>query len=410
MLSPKYAFHLSGKAFKFLTHIFLYYDFSIQGFIQGFKYCLMEHFFAGNAYALCTSYSVALGRIQQLSHDDVETIRRFPSFRPYVEQINDCKRIIAILTDDEYLKKKLPQLLRDCMLHFMLFRICLEFFTELVGDLPRCPLGKLRRELYVNCLNKPIQQQPEYKECWQMLSFMSKEEFVNKLSKSISRTEVFLCEQIDHLELGDSCAAVIRPELQSLKKLLNDVEIASMDNQQHANESTLSTETNVLTDLTHVASRQELKAQLLQRTKQDKQQSISEFACAVNKLLTYIETNIVLVHLRPLQKAPPLHELYVFNDISTVRCNIIGAPRAALHTALNNPHFYMQCKCCELQDQSQLMGTMPDLSIVYKLHLECGRMINLFDWLQAFRSVLRGTDDQDEQQEINQGQIDPQIQ
>lgn len=369
----------------------------------------MEHFFAGNAYALCTSYSVALGRIQQLSHDDVETIRRFPSFRPYVEQINDCKRIIAILTDDEYLKKKLPQLLRDCQLHFMLFRICLEFFTELVGDLPRCPLGKLRRELYVNCLNKPIHQLPEYKECWQMLSFMSKEEFVSKLSKSIGCTEQFLSEQIEHLELGDACATIIRAELQSLKKLLNDVEVASIDNQQHAKESTLSADTNTLTDLTHVASRQELKAQLLQRTKQDKQQSISEFACAVNKILAHIETKLVLVHLRPLQKAPPLHELYVFSDISTVRCNIIGAPRAALHTALNNPHFYMQCKCCELQDQSQLMGTMPDLSIVYKLHLECGRMINLFDWLQAFRSVLRGADDKDEQ-EINQGQIDPQIQ
>lgn len=391
-----------------MTHIFLYYDFSIQGFIQGFKYCLMEHFFAGNAYALCTSYSLALGRIQQLTHDDVETIRRLPSFRPYVEQINDCKRIIAILTDDEYLKKKLPQLLRDCLLHFMLFRTCLEFFTELVGDLPRCPLGKLRRELYVNCLNKPITQQPEFKECWQILSFMSKEEFISKLSKSIERTELFLSEQIEPLELGDACAAVMRTELQSVKKLLNDVEIASMDHQQQANESSLSAETNVLTDLTHVASRQELKAQLLQRTKQDKQQATSEFACAVNKLLAYIETKLVLIYLRPLQNAPTLYELYVFSDISTVRRNIIGAPRAALHTALNNPHFYMQCKCCALQDQSLLTGTMPDLSIVYKLHLECGRMINLFDWLQAFRSVLRGADDQDEQ-DVNQG-IDPQIQ
>lgn len=368
----------------------------------------MEHFFAGNAYALCTSYSLALGRIQQLTHDDVETIRRLPSFRPYVEQINDCKRIIAILTDDEYLKKKLPQLLRDCLLHFMLFRTCLEFFTELVGDLPRCPLGKLRRELYVNCLNKPITQQPEFKECWQILSFMSKEEFISKLSKSIERTELFLSEQIEPLELGDACAAVMRTALQSVKKLLNDVEIASMDHQQQANESNLSAETNVLTDLTHVASRQELKAQLLQRTKQDKQQATSEFACAVNKLLAYIETKLVLIYLRPLQNAPTLYELYVFSDISTVRRNIIGAPRAALHTALNNPHFYMQCKCCALQDQSLLTGTMPDLSIVYKLHLECGRMINLFDWLQAFRSVLRGADDQDEQ-DVNQG-IDPQIQ
>ncbi|KAH8418571.1 hypothetical protein KR222_002221, partial [Zaprionus bogoriensis] len=409
LLSPKYAFHLSGKAFKFLTHIFLYYDFSIQGFIQGFKYCLMEHYFAGNAYALCTSYSQALSRIQQLTHEDVETIRRLLSFRPYVEQINDCKRIIAVLTDDDYLKKKLPQLLRDCLLYFLLFRCSLEFFTELVGDLPRCPLGKLRRELYVNCLNRPITQQPEYKECWQMLSFMSKEELLAKVSKCIACTEQFLSEQIEPLELGDACAAVMRPELQTLKKLLNDVELATIELQPHASEANSSTEPKALQDLTQVASRHELKAQLLQRSKQDKEQSVSEFTRAVNKLLAQIEAQLVQVHLRPLQNAPPLHELYVFSDISTVRRHIIGAPRAALHTALNNPHFYMQCKCCELQEQSQLMGTMPDLSVVYKLHLECGRMINLFDWLQAFRSVLRSADEQDEQ-EPSQEQIDPQIQ
>ncbi|XP_034476646.1 origin recognition complex subunit 3 [Drosophila innubila] len=409
LLSPKYAFHLSGKAFKFLTHIFLYYDFSIHGFIQGFKYCLMEHYFAGNAFALCTNYNQALGRIKQLTHDDMETIRRLPSFRPYVEQINDCKRIIAVLTDDDYLKKKLPQLLRDCLLHFMLFRSCLEFFTELVGDLPRCPLGKLRRELYVNCLNKPITQQPEYKECFQMLSFMSKDEFSAKVSKAIARTEQFLSEQIAPLELGEACAEVMHKELQSLKTLLNDVELATMEQQPQASDSTSSTEARPLADLKQVASRQQLKEQLLQRSKQDKQQTISEYARALNKILTHIESHLVLAHLRPLQNAPPLHELFVFSDISTVRRNIIGAPRAALHTALNNPHFYMQCKCCELQEQSQLVSTMPDLSVVYKLHLECGRMINLFDWLQAFRSVLRAGEEQNEL-EPTQEQIDPQVQ
>ncbi|XP_034103832.1 origin recognition complex subunit 3 [Drosophila albomicans] len=410
LLSPKYAFHLSGKAFKFLTHIFLYYDFSIQGFIQGFKYCLMEHYFAGNAFALCTSYTKALGRIQQLTHDDVETIRRLPSFRPYVEQINDCKRIIAVLTDDDYLKKKLPQLLRDCLLHFMLFRSSLEFFTELVGDLPRCPLGKLRRELYVNCLNKPIAQQAEYKECWQMLSFMSKDEFIAKVSRAIACTDQFLSEQIVPLELGDACAAEMRAELQTLKKLLNDVELATMETHAVTIESTCSsTDARPLADLTQVASRQQLKEQLLQRSKHDKQQSLSEYSRALHKVLDHIETHLVLAHLRPLQNAPPLHELYVFSDIATVRRNIIGAPRAALHTALNNPHFYMQCKCCELQDQSQLVSTMPDLSVVYKLHLECGRMINLFDWMQAFRSVLRAGDERDEQ-ESNQEQLDPQVQ
>ena len=36
---------------------------------------------------------------------------------------------------------------------------------------------------------------------------------------------------------------------------------------------------------------------------------------------------------------------------------------------------------------------MPDLCIVYKLHLECGKLINLFDWMQAFRAVVGAADD-----------------
>lgn len=379
----------------------MYYDFSVHGFIQGFKFCLMEHFFAGNAFALCTDYSRALGRIKHLTHDDMETIRRLPSFRPYVEQINDCKRIIAVLTDDDYLKKKLPQLLRDCMLHFLLFRSSLEFITELVGDLPRCPLGKLRRELYVNCLNKPIRKSPEYKECWQMLGFLSKDEFVGKVTRCLARTEHFLAEEISQLELGGACVDVLRPQLQAIRQSVDDVVKATMA------AATLSPDHATASNLTQVTSRQELKAQLLQRSKEDKdrpQLAATEFAQALQKTLQLIETHLVEGHLRALQDAPPIHELFVFSDVATVRRNIIGAPRAALHTALNNPHFYLQCKCCELQDPSQLVSTLPDLSVVYKLHLECGRMINLFDWLQAFRSVVNGSEQDDQEQ------IDPQIQ
>ena len=31
---------------------------------------------------------------------------------------------------------------------------------------------------------------------------------------------------------------------------------------------------------------------------------------------------------------------------------------------------------------------MPDVCIVYLLHLECGRLINLFDWLCSFVAVV----------------------
>ncbi|XP_013114410.2 origin recognition complex subunit 3 [Stomoxys calcitrans] len=398
ILSPRYAFHLSGKAFKFLTHIFLYYDFSINGFIQGFKYCFMEHFFQGNAYSLCCNYSSSLTKIKAMTHEDMEVIRKQLSFRPYVEGINDCKRIIAILTDDNYLKKKLPSLLRDCHVYFMTLRIFLEFLTVLVEDLPKCPLGKFRRELYATCMAKDICSLPEFRECWKVLAFMSKNEFVAKISRAIKATQEFCNQEVKaELELAEDCEQIVMEKLHQVKELLTNVVMAGTESIKTKDQAKASSPD----ELKQLSSRQDLKDKLMQMSKQQK--PVSDFSKSVHETLDYIEKHIVAMHLGPLQKAPALHELFVFSDISTVRRNIIGAPRAALHMALNNPHFYLQCKCCPLREHSQLLATLPDISVMYKLHLECGRMINLYDWLQAFRSVVDFTED-------DQEQIDPQIQ
>lgn len=50
---------------------------------------------------------------------------------------------------------------------------------------------------------------------------------------------------------------------------------------------------------------------------------------------------------------------------------------------------------------------MPDICVAYKLHLEGGKMINLYDWLQAFLSVVDPieADDDDEETRIVQPQM-----
>lgn len=51
---------------------------------------------------------------------------------------------------------------------------------------------------------------------------------------------------------------------------------------------------------------------------------------------------------------------------------------------------------------------MPDLSIAYKLHLECGKLINLYDWLQAFLTIVDPIDDDDADEERRE--VNPKIQ
>lgn len=47
--------------------------------------------------------------------------------------------------------------------------------------------------------------------------------------------------------------------------------------------------------------------------------------------------------------------------------------------------FIFQCKCCKIVESAggEIPSSMPDLSALYKLHLECGKLINLCDWLEV---------------------------
>lgn len=138
------------------------------------------------------------------------------------------------------------------------------------------------------------------------------------------------------------------------------------------------------------------------------------FSLAVRQALADIRTGVIGKHLLPFSVAPPLLELFVFDDVAAVRSHIMGAPRAALHNALLNPQSYLQCECCVISSETQMLRSLPDLSIVYKLHLESGQQINLFDWMQAFRSVVApmrddGDDGNDEDADGDEP-ISPQLQ
>jgi len=57
-----------------------------------------------------------------------------------------------------------------------------------------------------------------------------------------------------------------------------------------------------------------------------------------------------------------------------------------------NWRYIFQCDCCKLENDDDIPRTLPDLSIIYKLHLESRKLINMYDWLQVtIRPVLMFT-------------------
>lgn len=61
----------------------------------------------------------------------------------------------------------------------------------------------------------------------------------------------------------------------------------------------------------------------------------------MDNALIYLKDQLTK-YLIPFNKGPTLHELFVFDDVKSVRQHIMGAPRAVIHTALQNPNIYLQ--------------------------------------------------------------------
>ncbi|XP_074902689.1 origin recognition complex subunit 3 isoform X4 [Buteo buteo] len=299
LLTTQFPFKLGEKVLQVLINIFLYHDFSVQNFIKGFQLCIVEHFYSQPLSVLCCQLVDAKKRINYLSHDQCENIRRLPSFRRYVEgQVSEKQ--IALLTEDSCLKEVTLKLLEDLNVYhenYVSVLRCLHVFTS---SLPKYPLGKQIRELHCACLENRVWETEEYESSIQLARMLNKSDLVTMLQQCV---EIFVSS------------------------------------------------------------------------------SGNEFDKTVEKLKDF------LTQFQKLEDHKTLHEIVYFNTASVLREHLNAAPRIALHTALNNPYCYLKNQALKSGGGS-ISNKAPDICIVYKLHLECGRLINLVDWLEAFSTVV----------------------
>ena len=75
IISPTNPFKLSHRVFQFLIENFLFHDFAVQNFLQGYKFILGEHFYRTPATFLCTDRETALARLDNLTEEELDSIR-----------------------------------------------------------------------------------------------------------------------------------------------------------------------------------------------------------------------------------------------------------------------------------------------------------------------------------------------
>lgn len=316
---------------------------------------------------------------KKLQHEELESIRRVCfSFRKLVETQKNPRDRIDLINSDKMLAGALQGLMKENEEFWHEFHLSLRILVILFDDLPKNDLGKLLRELYPICIAEDITKLDEFKECFGLLKFTSKDKFLAKISK--------ILKLVKRSEFSDLSAAT---------ELVDSLNHHSVEIEQAGKVAKTPSSTPTSSpSLNHAVtkSRKDMMAMLKQNAANNPQRVIMEYEQKLYSCLDFLAT-FLSQKLKSIHQAPPLHELFIFTEAHLVRRQIVGAPRGSIHNALTNPHHYLQCKCCEVQENEQIIPTLPDLAIAYKLHLECNKNINLYDWLQAFAMVIEANED-----------------
>ncbi|KAF4025232.1 hypothetical protein G4228_017252 [Cervus hanglu yarkandensis] len=346
LLTTQFPFKLSEKVLQTLTNIFLYHDFSIQNFIKGLQLSLLEHFYSQPLSVLCCNLPEAKRRIRFLSANQCENIRRLPSFRRYVEKQSSEKQV-ALLTSDKSLK----------------LGICkfIDLFVS-EGQGSRMPV-----------LSEDLKARKTTFQCLLCDKLLAKDELMAMLQNCL---KVF--QSSSAKELGNTA--------KKIEEFL--AQFQSLDETKEEEETSQSQSKGLQkTDLYHLQ-----KSLLEMKELRSASKRQTRFEVLREQVVSFVDS-LAREYLLP-PDTQPLHETLYFSSAHALRQHLNAAPRVALHTALNNPYYYLKNEALR-SEEGCIPNVAPDICIAYKLHLECSRLINLVDWSEAFATVVTAAEEMD---------------
>ncbi|CAO3680019.1 unnamed protein product [Rhizopus stolonifer] len=369
--------------YKFLLDHFYLYDFSIAKVSASLKYALMHHFY-GNPL----SVFLPLMRLDQkqmeirqkeqwtdemLNAHHVAHIRMLPSFKAYIESLAtiEPKRALLLLKNDkELLIHEVPRLLTEMKQYQHQFTLGIQLVQLLQSQFPSfTSLKKSKRMILLEALE-------------------SKEGFVER--SQLIKVLVSLLRKIDlaHVtRISKELRILFRNEAEVISKF-DEWETRAMELIDKSEKEKNEVEGMILSNSEDVHGRHTATAQKAQA---ESMEYIKKLGTESSKLAFEIAdwcNGYLGCYLQPFTKNP-LHEIVYYTSSRLLEKSFASQPRATVQTALTQPQHYLNCSCCQDNTTDQLNVTEPDSCIIYKLYLECGRMINLYDWFIAFSSIIK---------------------
>ncbi|XP_023249472.1 origin recognition complex subunit 3 [Seriola lalandi dorsalis] len=377
ILTPRFSFKLNGKVMQVLISMFLYHDFSVRNFIKGVQLALLEHFHSQPLSVLCCNKKEALLNVMQLNHRDLERIRQLMSFKRYVEK-QEQQEQVNLLKDDSHLKEVCQRLIKDLREYHKNYYPILRCLHTLTSSLPRYPLGKQIRELHLICLEKSVWENEDYQSAMKLLKMLAKDELITLLQRC--------AEILQPVKTKKMNKALV--QLEELLAKFQQLDTAPVETAPIVEESF----TSPVKDLQKKTDLFQLQKTLLEMNESRRSKKLSPFEVLRNEALEFID-DLVKSHLSP-PESQTLNEVCYYSSSATVRRHLNATPRTSIQAALSSPYYYIQNDNLKTEDGS-VSNTAPDICIAYKLHLECGRLINLYDWLEAYATVVSAAEGND---------------
>lgn len=396
LLSNELPFKLGGKSLQLLLNQFLCHDFSVTNFVNSLKYCVLEHFYEEPACILCTNNLEDMkNHVNNISDSTLQHMRSLPSVKQYFSSITTRQKESLEKNNETF-----RNFIRDSMLDLYDFHCC--FFTlikslfSLVKSLPTIGFGRHLRQFFCMCYAHPITESTEYRQALILLRSCSREQLTQRIENSFIHLESLNCtkgRKNVYLEIVQKSKAAISSLLQELKQVVdgNDVVWEEKDDE--------CVDVDAHQPMQRVKYTYQLREELQNRFKERQSKEMTGFQKLRMKAIDALDDLFKKTLRSP--KSFVLHEVFYFDSTSALKMHIVPAPRLALQTALSTPHYYLKEQCLSSSDGC-VPKSAPDVCIAYKLHKECGRIINLYDWLEAFHVIVTLDEDSREQDDMNE--------
>ncbi|KAK2155508.1 hypothetical protein LSH36_238g03074 [Paralvinella palmiformis] len=385
VMPADFPFKLGGRVFHLLVDMFLYHDFSVLKFIQSFQFALLDHFYSDPVSIMTVPETDLKSQVRKLSLSQLDHLRSLPSFRRFVEK-QPAAAQIKLLEDTKYTTNCVTEQLEALYDYSNCVQPILSCIHSFVHKLPGHPLGHKMREIYGLLLNQNICDTPEYKEAMQMLRALSKDEMIGKLDQCI----IFIIRSTSADLLTD-----VRDELEHFKDKYDNIE-KLMQQEETKEELGKKSSPEKRTSFGGKMDLFQLK-QTLQELDKSKKKKLTVYEVIRQDTIDYLDAIFRRYLISPT--VLPLHEVMYYNRVSAIKPCINGVPRSNLENGLTNPGYYLLREDL-ISDALTILPTLPDVCIAYKLHNECGRLINLYDWLQAFMMIVKSAEVDENEPEI----------